>query len=119
MIAVAAVNSAVPPVAQPFETFVNCSPVRPSLDTNVSAAPAAAEPPTANCMSSQPTPGVGKGPADRDRTLVETRHAIGASELVHPDPDDRDTCHADLPDGLERERDDLGAVRVGRRAARA
>src|SRR5918994_886651 len=47
-----ALNSADPPVAQPLATLMNCNPVSPSWDTIVSAAPAASEPPNANCMSS-------------------------------------------------------------------
>ena len=36
---------ALPPVAQPLETLMNCSPVRPSFDTMLSALPAAELPP--------------------------------------------------------------------------
>src|SRR6476619_2474224 len=51
-----AVVSAEPPVAQPFLTLMNGTPVRPSTDTDVSALPAASEPPAAKSISSQATP---------------------------------------------------------------
>ena len=51
-----AVISAEPPVAQPFLTLMNGTPVSPSTDTVVSALPAASEPPAAKSMSSQPRP---------------------------------------------------------------
>ena len=42
-----ALISALPPVAQPLATLMNGRPVRPRSLTSVSAAPAAAEPPNA------------------------------------------------------------------------
>ena len=51
-----AVISAEPPVAQPFLTLMNGTPVRPSTDTVVSALPAASEPPAAKSTCSQPMP---------------------------------------------------------------
>src|SRR3954452_2926012 len=51
-----AVVSAEPPVAHPFETLMNGTPVSPSTDTIVSALPAASEPPAANSTSCQPRP---------------------------------------------------------------
>ena len=51
-----AVISAEPPVAQPFLTLMNGTPVRPSTDTVVSALPAASEPPAAKSICSQPRP---------------------------------------------------------------
>ena len=51
-----AVVSAEPPVAQPFLTLMNGTPVRPSTDTVVSALPAASEPPAAKSICSQPRP---------------------------------------------------------------
>src|SRR3954471_18021787 len=51
-----AVVSADPPVAQPFETLMNGTPVSPSTDTIVSALPAASDPPAANSTSCHPRP---------------------------------------------------------------
>ena len=51
-----AVISAEPPVAQPFLTLMNGTPVSPSTDTVVSALPAASEPPAAKSICSQPRP---------------------------------------------------------------
>src|SRR3954451_1414535 len=51
-----AVVRAEPPVAQPFLTLMNGTPVSPSTETVVSALPAASEPPAATSTSSQPIP---------------------------------------------------------------
>ena len=51
-----AVLSAEPPVAQPFLTLMNGTPVKPSTDTVVSALPAESEPPAAKSTCSQPMP---------------------------------------------------------------
>ena len=45
LIVVYADSNAEPPVAQPFETFINGTPVRPNSLTIVSALPAADDPP--------------------------------------------------------------------------
>ena len=51
-----AIVSAEPPVAQPFLTLTNGTPVSPSIATEVSALPAASLPPTAKSISGQLTP---------------------------------------------------------------
>src|SRR5881227_1141164 len=51
-----AVVNAEPPVAHPFLTLMNGTPVRPSAATDVSALPAASEPPAAKSICSHDTP---------------------------------------------------------------
>ena len=51
-----AIVSALPPVAHPFQTLMNGSPLSPSSLTRVSASPPSRLPPNANWTSCQPMP---------------------------------------------------------------
>ena len=111
-----AIVSALPPVAQPFQTLTNGSPVRPSSLTRVSASPPSRLPPKANCGLVPPDAGVGEGERGwRATRLLPARHAVGAAERVHADADDGDARRWSLMRcrprrGAEGEGDDVGAV---------
>ena len=83
--------SALPPVAQPFLTFVNGMPVRPRSATRVSARPEPSLPPNATWTSVQASPASTQRRVDR----VERELAAGAAglpaELRQSGSDDRDS----------------------------
>ena len=85
-----------PPVAQPLATLMNGTPVSPSLDTSVSASPAAAEPPNAYSHPRPLDAGVGQRGAGRVCALLEARQRV-AAERVDPGPHDRNICHTRPP----------------------
>ena len=68
-----ALISALPPVAQPLDTLMNGTPVRPRSLTSVSAAPAADEPPNAYSHVGPVDAGVLQGAASGDGALVAAR----------------------------------------------
>ena len=68
---------------------MNGTPVRPRTDTDVSALPAASDPPAAKSTSSQPMPASASARARGDRRHLEARHAGVAAERMDADADDR------------------------------
>ena len=80
-------------MAQPFLTLMNGSPVSPSTDTDVSALPAASEPPAAKSTSSQRMPASSKRAAGGDGRHLEAADPFVAAERVDPEADDGDVAH--------------------------
>ena len=90
-----AVVSAVPPVAQPFLTLMNGTPVKPEIDTDVSALPAASDPPAAKSTSCQAMPASASARAGGDRAHLEARtRRRGGRTGWMPSADDRDVVVA-------------------------
>ena len=90
-----AVISAEPPVAQPFLTLMNGTPVSPSTDTVVSALPAASEPPAAKSICSQPRPASVSAARAACAAISRPDDAGVAAEGVDAEADDGDVVAHD------------------------
>ncbi len=93
-----AVVSADPPVAQPFLTLMNGTPVRPSAETVVSALPAGVRAAGGEVDLLPAQAGVGERAAGGDRRHLQAADALVAAERVDAEADDRDVvAHAAAP----------------------